>query len=396
MSKASYISLLLAGVMFGCGDDSASEKNNSVDNRLVSAELVSSIPLSDLKSLAQFSGQAGVTDLVRHGVSTYKIIYETSYKKRTIQASGLLFIPEDLAEPAPLISLQHGTTFVKKNAPSTGNTFTGMEYFAAAGYVAIMPDYIGYGASEEIFHPYYDRTHSAYTVIDMIKACKEFVQRENILINDQLFMAGYSEGGYVTLAATKELEDNPVHNLNVTAVAAGAGGYDLEDMLQSVISNRYYTYPSYLAFVLMAYNTTYDWNNPLSYFFQDKYAMTLDTLMNGTYEGWQINSRLTSEVKNLLNPNFLNGLKDPEGEALLKSALMENSVPGWKTNLPIRLYHGTRDEIIPHTNSELTLEKFRSMGSENITLTLINGGTHGSTFVPMLQQFIPWFESLRQ
>lgn len=398
MSKSTYLSLLVAGAMISCGDEMATGKTEEpvVKNYLISADSVNSIPLETLKTFAGYAGQPGMTALVRHGVTTYKVVYETSYNGRAVQASGLLYVPQNLTGAAPIISLQHGTTFRKDQAPSVSGEFTGMEYFASAGYIAIMPDYLGYGSSSQIFHPYYDEKHSALAVIDFIRSAKEFLAKKNIAVTDQLFLAGYSEGGYVTLAAAHELEKNPAHSLNVTAVAAGAGGYDLEEMLHTVTTEKYYSYPAYLAFVIMSYNNTYGWNKPLSYFFQDRYAKALETYLTGEYDGWQINAKLTTEIKSLLNPGFLERLKSEDGEAEFKNALRENTVAGWNTNIPIQLYHGTRDEIIPYQNSEATLSKFRASGSDDVTLTLIPGGTHGSAFIPMLQKFIPWFETMRQ
>jgi pimeloyl-ACP methyl ester carboxylesterase len=396
MSRNTSLSVVLTGMMLGCGDAVHSTSKDPLNTTLLSAKQVQTISLTDLKGLAQLSGNTSVAALVRYEVDTYRIVYETSYQGEKVKASGLLFIPKGSKEPAPLISLQHGTTFVKGRIPSSMENFTGMEYFASAGYVAMMPDYVGYGSSDHLFHPYYDREHSAVVVIDMIRSAKEFLNMENVRLTDDLFMAGYSEGGYVTLAAAHELETNPEHQQKITAVAAGAGGYDLLEMLETVTTQRHYSYPSYLAFVLMSYNTTYNWNRPLEYFFQKPYADILKTHMNGQYDGWQINSRLSTEVTRLLDPAFLQRLKQPDDEAQLKRALAANSVRGWKTSLPIKLFHGTRDEIIPHGNSAVTLESFKEAGSTSVTLTLIPGGTHGGSFIPMLQQFIPWFETLRK
>src|SRR5690606_25925463 len=113
-------------------------------------------------------------------------------------------------------------------------SFNGPELFASAGYATFIPDYLGYGASTQILHPYYNERYSAMAVIDMIKAGKIFCKNEDIPVSDKLFLAGYSEGGYVTLAAQKEIESNPAHNLKITAVAAGAGGYDLTAMLADI------------------------------------------------------------------------------------------------------------------------------------------------------------------
>ncbi|HEY9487153.1 MAG TPA: lipase family protein, partial [Chryseosolibacter sp.] len=179
----------------------------------------------------------------------------------------------------------------------------------------------------------------------------------------------------------------------VTAVAAGAGGYDLPGMLREVTTTTYYASPGYLAFVVMAYNKTYEWNKPLSYFFKEKYAEALSKYLNGQFSGSYINSKLTNRIEDLFNADFLQSLRSDQGSLEIKEALRNNSVAGWKTEVPVRLYHGTKDEIIPFKNSEITLQKFQDAGSINVTLTPIPGGTHGSSFAPMVREFVPWFLS---
>jgi alpha-beta hydrolase superfamily lysophospholipase len=98
----------------------------------------------------------------------------------------------------------------------------------------------------------------------------------------------------------------------------------------------------------------------------------------------------------LLNPDFLARLKDPDGEPELKAALKANSLAGWNSALPIRMFHGTRDEIIPYENSEKTLLGFKEAGAKDVDLILIQDGTHGNSFMPMLMQVVPWFEQLRK
>ena len=231
-------------------------------------------------------------------------------------------------------------------------------------------------------------------MIDLIKAVREYLPEYEILFNDQLFLAGYSEGGYVTLAAAKEIDVNARHGLKVTAVAAGAGGYDLSAMLQTITQATQYSNPSYLAFILRAYNKTYDWNKSSTYFFNEPYATAVDTYLNGQYSGSFINNMLTTDVQSLLNQEFFERLKQSEGETTLKNALADNSIAGWKTDIPILLYHGTNDEIIPFSNSEITLENFKSAGATSVSLIPITG-THGSSFSPMLRDFVPRFETFR-
>lgn len=398
MSASKLLIIILAAVLLNCQEaiETPSVENPPVEKKhLISASPGDLTSKNVLQLLASGFGEPGVSALLNYDVQSYTVTYSTLYKGKQVEASGLIMLPMGTKSVAGIVSLQHGTEFQKANAPSVKGGFHGVEFLASAGYIALLPDFLGYGASSEIFHPYYDRAHAASTVIDLVKAAKEFLVNEQIVVNDKLFLAGYSEGGYVTLAAAKEIEENSSHALTVTAVAAGAGGYALPEMLTAITSKTHYTYPGYLAFFLMAYNETNDWKKPLTYYFNEKYADALAKVMNGTYGGSYINSRLTTHVPSLLNASFYESLKSAGGEAQLKNALEANSVAGWRTEVPVRLFHGTNDEIIPLENSEFTLGKFKSAGSDNVSLTLIPGGTHSSSLEPMVRDFIPWFLSFK-
>src|SRR5690606_29332351 len=139
MSKSTYISLLLAGVTLTCSDEATSEKGVLPASRSVSFEKVNTISLEELTTFAGLAGQQSVVSMVKHGVDTYRLVYKTSFGDASIDASGIVYVPRDIQVAAPLMSLQHGTTFHKDRAPSAAGDFTGMEYFAAAGYIALMP-----------------------------------------------------------------------------------------------------------------------------------------------------------------------------------------------------------------------------------------------------------------
>jgi dipeptidyl aminopeptidase/acylaminoacyl peptidase len=391
MSK-NHLLLFAASVLLSCSDHA--ESTTAPERQyFVSATETSSLSVISMKAFAISSGYSDLAPLLKYDVKSYRLVYKTTFKGESINVSGLLIIPQGVKTASPIISVQHGTTFVKDEAPTTGGV-TGMEFFASAGYITLMPDFIGYGESSEIFHPYYDKEYSAMAVVDMIKSAKEFLNENKIDFNTDLFLAGYSEGGYVTLAAAQEIQNNAAHNLTVKAAAAGAGGYDLKGMLAGVGTTSYYSYPSYLAFVLMSYNNTYNWNKPLTYFFKPKYATALNTYLNGNYSGSYINQKLTTDLNELFDADFYSRLKQPDQELELKLAIQKNSVDGWKTNTPIRLYHGTDDEIIPFENSETTLANFKNAGSGNVSLTAVPDGTHGNSFIPMMKDVIPWFLSL--
>ena len=52
-----------------------------------------------------------------------------------------------------------------------------------------------------MLHPYMVALPSATSVVDMIRAGKNLCDSLNVLISEDVFLAGYSEGGFVTMAA---------------------------------------------------------------------------------------------------------------------------------------------------------------------------------------------------
>ena len=65
-------------------------------------------------------------------------------------------------------------------------------------------------ANSNVYHPYHIKDSYTRAVIHMIRAVKQLSQtlinEESFQYNDQLFLAGYSEGGYATLAAQAGIE----------------------------------------------------------------------------------------------------------------------------------------------------------------------------------------------
>lgn len=367
----------------------------TVDNQgLVSASPIKTLTKAELQALAAQHGDDASAALMQYDADFYKVTYKTTYNGATVNASGLLVVPKNMPAAPALLSAQHGTVFTEAEAPSNfPDSFTGFEMFASEGYVTLIPDYIGFGASKGIVHPYYDLKSSGVAVADMIKAVKYFLKTQHVAISDKLFLLGYSEGGYITLAAQKEIESNPGYNLKLTAVAAGAGGYDISSMLATLSAATTYNDPALLALFIRSYNTTYKWNRPLTDFFQQPYASKIPQLLDGAQTGTQIDQALTNTPSQLFNPVFYKSINDPSAEAVFKAKVAENSFPGWYPAAATRLYHGTADADVPFITSQATYNKFMAAGAANLTFIPIQGGTHSTSVGPMLQDATTWFGS---
>jgi pimeloyl-ACP methyl ester carboxylesterase len=397
--KAFGLMLLFLISFASCKKGSSDKPTDLSDgkNFFVSATPVRSFSRLELQAIALINGFGSFAPLLQYDVDYYKIIYNTTYNGNKVQASGLLGIPKNMTTTPALLSAQHGTMFRNSDAPSNFPTgFTGFELFASTGFVTLVPDYIGYGISKDIPHPYYDMQSSGLAVVDMIKAGKYYLQTQNKTVNDKLFLLGYSEGGYVTMAAQKEIETNKAHKLTLTAAAEGAGGYDITGMLARIATAPTYPDPSFFGLFIRSYNTTYGFNRPLTDYFMSAYAAKIPSLLDGTKTNAQINAELTTSPAALLNTTFYNNLANPTGEIAFKAKVALNSFPDWYPVSPTRMYHGTADEAVFFETSQTTYNKFIAAGSKQLTLTPIPGGTHETSVAPMMADALPWLKSLAQ
>ncbi len=389
--------VLLVSSLASChhSEDDPQPTLPSGQDLFVSAQSIGTFPKTQMQALATLVGFGAFAPQLKYDATYYKFVYKTTYHGQLIQVSGILGIPLNTPKAPALLSAQHGTMFRQADSPSNfPNTFTGFELFASAGFVTVIPDFIGLGVSSGVVQPYYDKATSASTVVDMLKAAKYFLQQQNIALNQNLFLIGYSEGGYVTMAAQQEIETNSQQQLTLTAAAEGAGGYDLTGMLTGIATVPTYATPSFLALILQGYNTTYSWNRPYTDFFQAPYAARIPALLDGTKDRATIDAQLTTSPAALFTPAFYAALGTTSGEPVLKQQLTDNGFGSWVPRSPTRLYHGTNDESVFYQTSVTTFARFQAAGATNVTFVPIPGGMHQTSIMPMMADALPWLQSL--
>lgn len=329
---------------------------------------------------------------LRYDVEAYKIIYRTvDPKGNIVNASGVVFIPKG-KEINSLVSLHHGTQTKRTMVGSENvlNAFDGL-IAASLGYYAVVPDYLGLGVSN-ILHPYHHAETSANTVIDMIRAARKFAQTKNVRLNGQVFIAGYSEGGFVTMAAHKEIEKNYRNEITVSASAPMAGAYDLNFTARTILQRETYDQPSFLSFFFVTFNSIYGWNR-INDVFNSPYAEKIPALFDGTKTTTEISRELNNSINQLFKQKFIDDFLNGN-ETEIINAFTENSVVDWKPVAPMRLYHGNADEFVDYENSVRARDNFLSLGA-NVELITIEGGTHYTSALPSIVSAIEWFEALR-
>ena len=359
----------ISTLLLACGGGSEDTRSeNAAAGDLLNAEPIAEYAVNASARLIAFSIISGRS----YDVEVVKLTYSTRQEDGlAVQASGIVAIPKVKTGVSPLLSYQHATVFKDSAVPSNNPLFDMTPILAAsAGFVAVAPDYIGYGVSKSLTHPYIQAVPSANSVIDLLRAAKSYLQQREIALNDQLFLAGYSEGGYVTLAAHQRMETEFVGEFTVTASIAGGGPYDVRGMADQIILNETtLESPAYFGYVVHAYDRMYDLDNLTLRAIASPHHMTIDNYYDGNSTGSSINALLPRNTNELFNSYFQSEYAGIAGELTLKYRLGQNNVYDWKPDAPVKLFHGQNDSYVAYANATTALSTMQTNGATSVTLT---------------------------
>ena len=238
LSLAIASSLLLVG----CNDD---DNDHYVSAPSVSAKFIKTFTANDINS--SFGLGSTATPVAKCGVTIEKVSYDTKgAADEDTNATAALMLPTgDAAEcqgDRPVLLYAHGTTTDKgydfaqvgnTDNPAVGEANLIAANFAAQGYIVVAPNYAGYDDSKLDYHPYLVAQQQSTDMVDALDSARSIIERKKrandanyskIDDSGKLFIAGYSQGGYVTMATARLLE---AQKKAVTAIAPSSGPYAL-------------------------------------------------------------------------------------------------------------------------------------------------------------------------
>ncbi len=341
-----------------------------------------------------------IRNRVSYGIMVYKITYNTTFNGEDKMASGLACVPIGEGE-FPVISYQNGTNTLHNNAPSKNpdrDLYMMLEFVASTGFVISIPDYLGFGSSDNMFHPYLHKESTVQSVIDMIKAVREFAVEEDIILKNEFYITGYSMGGWATMQVQKALEEQHSGEFNLVASAPCAGPYDLTYINEYIRNRSTYPMPYFLGFVANSYINAGEMTTPLDAIFNEHYASKIPDLFNGSKSGEEINDSLTTNITDLLTEDYLQNFETNTIYSSLKEALQRNSITSWNTSVATKIIHGTSDDFVPYEISQDIYNDFMSQGvsSNRVNLIPLNGMDHTNGIIPAGLISIKWFLDLTE
>ena len=355
-----------------------------------------------------------------------KVTYTSTGADGTQQTlSGLLILPVSSGSDKPTVPIlmyQHATQVYRPESPSQflkhqdrpGDYPEVMvaAAIAATGYAVAMPDFEGLGDNTNT-HNFVHGASLADQVIDMLKASRDIIggTTSTCTWNNKLFLLGYSEGGYATMAATRELQAGG--EFAVTASAPLAGPHDLSGVMRQVIlADQQFKAPYFLPFILTSYNHAYtSRTNSFSPVFALKppYTTTLPPLLDGTTKSDDISRAMGMSFdplvliipKSVLTEQFIALLANEASDVV--TLLRENdSYRGWVPAVPLRMIHHKDDDLVPFANSQVAFNTFSTAGAkqfvslreQTIALTVDSDETvHFSAALPTLIDGWNWLRT---
>jgi hypothetical protein len=409
------VTLLAAVVLIsGCGSKSSSQSSSqpsaavNVDPVKLLASINTGLQQPVTHSLrgwewSSFLGNFGtLLTSFRYTLQMQKVSYQsTGADGQTHTMTGLLILPSPIsgAKPSvPILMYQHGTEVYRPFSPSQflAHQDSPTDYpevmvaaaIASTGYAVALPDYEGMGDNTDP-QPHVVGAALARQVIDLLKASVGIIggtagnSSSPCSWNSQLFLMGYSEGGYATLTATRELQLNNAAEFTVTASAPLSGPQDLSGtMRELILSNIPFKAPYFVPMILTSYNYAYGGQTTSfspGFAMIAPYAATVPPLFDGNSKSDAISeamgmtfspvSLITTE--STLTQQFVAQLSSVSSPVF--TFLQANDsfrLPGqvnatWVPTVPIRMIHHVNDDLVPFANSQVAFNAFSTAGAKN-------------------------------
>jgi Prolyl oligopeptidase family len=258
-------------------------------------DLLSTVTASDLllelnvaanQQLLSLSGPP-VCDIL-----TYHIQYSTvGGANEPTTASAALMVPTGLGANCtgkrPIVLYAHGTTTDRAfnmTDMTNAESLSLAALFASQGYIVVAPNYAGYDTSTLPYHPYLIADQESKDMIDALTAARTalpFASATFTKDNGQLFITGYSQGGYVAMATHRAMQSA---GMTVTASAPMSGPYALGAFVDAVFYGEVNgSGPVSSTLLLTAYQKVYGniYANAVDVF-EPQYATGIDTLLPST------------------------------------------------------------------------------------------------------------------
>ena len=313
----------------------------------------------------------------KHVIELVGVYESVDVDGNPITLSGKVLLPAD-GKIKRCILVSHYT--ISSNAEAPSNTFPIEGILVKLGYAMIVPDYIGYGVTADMVHPYLVMDVTAKNVLDMYEAVIPFLEKAGCQPeNDYIYLMGYSQGGATTMAVQHLIEHHD-EDVKIRRVFAGGGPYDVKATFDRFVETDTASYPCAVPIMMQGMvvgnKLDLDMKEMMAPYIYDN----LDEWVNSKrYTPSQINKLIGSNVTHeLLTSKGMDRTSKEVSE--FYKAMTNNSILtyAWTPKAPVFMMHSINDDVVPYENAIRAKNKWQGA---NIQYSLGYYGNHVATCV---------------
>ena len=324
----------------------------------------------------------------------------TGVDNKPITVYARAYIPD--TTNAPIIAMAPGTTGVGDECAASleqpaihnwANYESHMMAYATQGYAGVITDYEGMRDPDTIHH-YMVGQLEGQAVLDSIRALKVLPQAHSVINPNEVFAAGYSQGGHAAFWADT-LNASYAPDVHLAGVIGWGPVMDVTQTLQGVTQG-----------------STLDWFGPYVLVSYADYYKTTFPLNNILLPQWQTN--LTADVLShcidsdvafwgtnpakVYTPQFIAGLKANSLPAdqfgALGAEMQANQVGSEQTSTPKLINQGQLDNVILPSQSQSAMNRICPNTRGPAELKLYPKSTHYTVMRDSYDYTLEWMSAI--
>ena len=410
--KVGAFAVLAAAVLSACSGGGDVAPGPAIDLTTARGTLVANPPVilasfptatdftNVLNSSASGKGLLQLAGAPKCGITFHYMEFNTvGAVGEATNATGGIMVPTGTdpacSGPRPVLLYSHGTTVEKgfnMASPATSEAGLVAAMYAAQGWIVVSSNYVGYDASRSTYHPYLVGEQQSNDMIDALRAARKAFAGIGANDSGKLFLSGYSQGGYVSMATHKAMQTNYGSEFKVTASGNMSGPYSLTNTFKTVFAGGVNAGATvFTPLILTAWQKAYGnlYTTP-SDVYEAAYATGIETLMPGplTFNQLFTTGKLPTKLfangalvtpDPSLNALFASGIgvpnliKDSYRQAILTNpnhpvwvAAAKNDLLSWTPARPVAMCYGAQDPTVYGSNTTEEAAYFTSKGVKSL------------------------------
>ena len=429
------LSVSAAAILTACSGGNDVATGPAIDLTTARGTLVANPPvvLASFPTAADFNGALSASASGRNllalagtpkcGINFHYMEYNTvGGQGEATNATGGIMVPTGTDAACtgarPVLLYSHGTTVEKSfNMASPANGEAGLiaAMFAAQGYIVVTSNYVGYDASRSTYHPYLLAEQQSNDMIDALRAARQAFSKVGANDSGKLFLSGYSQGGFVSMATHKAMQTNYSSEFKVTASGNMSGPYSLTKTFQTVFAGGINAGATvFTPLILTSWQKAYGnlYTSP-SDVYEAPYATGIETLMPGALTITQLftSGKLPTKLfasgplvtadpslnalfaagigmPNLIKDSYRQAVRSNPAHPLFVAAA-KNDLLNWTPTRPVAMCLGAQDPTVFGTNTSDAAAYFAGKGASSLVTVfdLENAATVGPALAGGFAQY---------